>query len=164
MHRFLPLFPTLVLLKQFAFAITFYYNSKTTKELPDYFLHFHLRIAQLLLRKPSKQMSMNPRPYPKNSIIICLTLSFMLSGNKISQRNFTSLFFFFFSIDFYTVAGYRFVSNRCQDKFYCCDVWPADEGLAPRFSLVCLRSHKQNLKKIKMYHDSNERLSAKHSS
>lgn len=95
MHRFLPLFPMLVLLKQFAFAITFYYNSKTTKELPDYFLHFHLRIAQLLLRKPSKQMSMNPRPYPKNSIIICLTLSFMLSGNKISQRNFTSLFFFF---------------------------------------------------------------------
>lgn len=95
MYRFLPLFLTLVLLKQFAFAITFYYNSKTTKELPDYFLHFHLRIAQLLLRKLSKQMSMNPRPYPKNSIIICLTLSFMLSGNKISQRNFTSLFFFF---------------------------------------------------------------------
>lgn len=55
MHWFLPFFLTLVLLKQFAFAITFYYNSKTiTKEEPDDFLHFHLKIAQLLVHKPSK--------------------------------------------------------------------------------------------------------------
>lgn len=53
MHWFLPFFLTLVLLKQFAFAIILYYNSKMrTKKWPNYFLHFHLKIAQLLLDKP----------------------------------------------------------------------------------------------------------------
>lgn len=159
MHWFLPFFPTLLLLKQFASAITFYYNSKMmTEQQPDYFLHFHLKIAQLLLHQPSKHRCQWTQAHiQKNSITT--SFSVVLSGTRKLNKSRSQKSSKFLWYDFCAIVSFCFVSTLCQ-KFYCCDIWAADEGFHPRSTLFVSEVVKKTMKNQNI----NERFRGKHTS